>query len=74
MGARISIQFKKDKEKSICLFAHWGGIELVQKVVTYLKELKTEHESQHSQIVEPLDRMEPNTVIVDFIRYITKQL
>lgn len=74
MGARISIQFKKDKEKSIVLFSHWGGNEFAIKANDYIKELKTEQSQNPNSINDPLNRLEPNTVMVDFIRYITKNL
>lgn len=77
MGARISIQFKNKnafggerEDKSVVLFSHWGGEEFAKKAKSYVKKLKSEVEKNDG--VRPLDRLEPNTVMIDFIREITK--
>ncbi len=69
MGDRISIQFQNGKEKSVCLFSHWGGESFLETAVSYVNTLMREVKGKESG---PLDRLEPNTVMVDFIRYITK--
>ena len=71
MGARISIQFTNGSEKSPVLFSHWGGEEFLDEVNTYLQELKAE---VTDKVTEPLDRLSPQTVMVDFIRYLTKDM
>jgi hypothetical protein len=68
MGDRISIQFKNKDELSVVLFSHWDGINLLCEVNKYIKTLSKGKETH------PLDRKEPNTVMVDFIRYLTKDL
>jgi len=68
MGARISVAFKKGEEKSVTLFSHWGGEEFASEADRYVTELKSERKG----VLNPLDRLEPNTVMVDFIRHITK--
>jgi hypothetical protein len=72
MGDRVSIQFVKGNEKSVVLFCHWGGMEFVGEAQQYVDELKAERKD--GVVRMPLDRLEPNTVMVDFIRYITKDL
>lgn len=72
MGARISIQFANGNETSPVLFSHWGGEEFIDEVNTYLQELKAEQGD--NVITYPLARLEPRTVMVDFIRYITKNM
>lgn len=69
MGNRVSISFKRGKEESVPLFSHWGGLEFVEDAKEYAKKLKAKAKSNFTQ---PLDRLEPPTVIVDFIRHITK--
>ena len=71
MGARISIQFANGNETSPVLFSHWGGEEFIDEVNTYLQELKAE---VTNKVTEPLDRLSPQTVMVDFIRYLTKDM
>ena len=71
MGDRVSIQFKNGKETSIVLFSHWGGMDFVKNAKQYVKELKAEVGTKE---VNPLDRLEPDVVMVDFIRHITKNL
>jgi hypothetical protein len=81
MGARVSVQFKskttcpftqkKREEKSLVLFNHWGGMEFVKETIEYAKKLV---ESKKGKESTPLDRLEPGTVLVDFIRHITKEL
>jgi hypothetical protein len=68
MGDRVSISFKTGKEESVVLFNHWGGKEFASEALDYAQELMSERVGG----VEPLDRFEPNTVMVDFIRHITK--
>ena len=72
MGARISIQFANGNRKSPVLFSHWGGESIIDKVNEYLEELKAEQTD--NGISYPLDRLEPSTVMVDFIRDLTKDM
>ena len=74
MGDRISISFKKDEEESVILFSHWDGMTLLEKAKNYIKELKTDIENDKISISTPLTRLQPNTVIVDFIRWYTKNI
>jgi hypothetical protein len=69
MGDRVSIQFDKEGDKSVVLFSHWDGMDFVKEAKEYVKKLKT---YTGGKTTNPLDRMEPNTVMVDFIRHITK--
>ena len=59
MGDRISIQFVKDADQSPVFFSHWQGTSLLNDVESYLDE--------------PLDRLEPRTVMVDFIRWMAER-
>ncbi|MFC1535766.1 hypothetical protein ACFL4H_00200 [Candidatus Neomarinimicrobiota bacterium] len=88
MGDRVSIQFQKkgvyfgssDDEvvKSLVLFNHWGGREFPLMAIDYIKELRNEIANPTKELPYlangPLGRLEPQTVLVDFIRYITKDL
>jgi len=69
MGDRISIQFKNGKEKSVVLFSHWGGLSFFEVAKKYTLDLINEIGLKE---MTPLDRLEPNTVMVDFIRYVTE--
>lgn len=66
MGNRVSISFINGDEESVALFSHWGGRAFVKDAKDYVKKLKSEQEP--NRVVEPLDRLEPNTVMVDFIK------
>lgn len=80
MGDRISIQFERNVDswangkptkwnvKSPCLFSHWGGMEFLDKVAQYRDELIPVLEGEG----DPIDRLEPGTVMVDFVRWLTK--
>lgn len=68
MGDRVSIQFVHEGEYSPVLFSHWGGKELVKDIKRYLQGINT------GGAFTPLDRLEPGTVMVDLIRYLTKDL
>lgn len=74
MGARISMQFTDGEEQSPVLFSHWGGETLKDDVDAYMNELTAEIESKGNSSFSPLDRMEVGTVMVDFIRYLTKDM
>ena len=72
MGDRISVQFQCDGNRSVVLFNHWGGEEFLEEAIEYAKLLKKEGKDKGS--VLPLYRLEPETVMVDFIRHITKKM
>lgn len=75
MGNRVSIQFANENETSVVLFSHWGGMEFVDEAKQYVKDLKKEIESLRKEISSgPLTRLEPNTVMVDFIREFSKDM
>ena len=67
MGDRVSIQFKNGKEVSVVLFSHWDGMHFVKQAKEYVKKLNQNEGT-------PLSRLEPQTVMVDFVREITKDL
>ena len=69
MGDRISVSFKDGKDESPALFSHWGGRGFLQIALDYMKELIKETSGKQCM---PLDRREPGTVMVDFIRHLTK--
>ena len=71
MGDRVSISFVNGREESVALFNHWGGREFVDEARDYVRKLIAEN-PQHSQF-DPLDRLEPGTVMVDFIRHLTER-
>lgn len=66
MGDRVSISFRNGEQESVVLFNHWGGFGFANEALDYVKELKAE---RGSSVMMPLDRFEPETVLVDFIRY-----
>jgi hypothetical protein len=70
MGDRVSISFRKGNDESVALFSHWGGMGFVEEAREYAMRLKEER-SGH---MYPLDRFEPDTVMVDFIRHITRSM
>lgn len=66
MGDRVSIQFEKDGERSVTLFSHWDGRDIVKAARDYVAELSLE---RGESSMMPIDRREPGTVMVDFIRW-----
>lgn len=70
MGNRSSISFKQGSFESPVLCSHWGGEGLFEEAEEYVKELR--EEARKRGAVEPLYRLEPWTVFVDFIRHITR--
>lgn len=74
MGARISIRFTNKGDKSPVLFSHWGGEEFKDTAKDYIKKLRGELKEKEKGISDPLSRLEPCTVMVDFIRDITKDM
>jgi len=74
MGDRVSISFVNTdlqmfQRESVTLFNHWGGTNFVEEARAYVKDLFHE---VGDNTCSPIDRLEPNTVMVDFIRHITK--
>ena len=72
MGDRISISFKDEMRETPALFSHWRGMDLLQQVEDYLKELDAEQTDKGKGQFSPLDRMEAGTVFIDFVRWLTK--
>ena len=70
MGDRVSISFIKGTQESVALFNHWGGEQFAEDAKEYATILTNEREGGF----EPLDRFEPDTVMVDFIRHLTKDM
>lgn len=70
MGNRASVSFKKDDWESVALFSHWGGMEFVGQARAYALRLARER----TERLMPLDRLEPDTVMVDFIRHLTHDM
>ena len=74
MGDRVSISFKHGTEESPVLFNHWEGMGFVQLAKDYVIDLKKVLATRKSKGTYPLDRLEPGTVMVDFIRHITEDM
>ena len=72
MGDRISISFVNGDQKSPAFFSHWAGTSLLDSVETYLDELRGEIDAMEHPNGQPLDRLEPGTVMVDFIRWVAE--
>lgn len=72
MGDRISFSFVNGTEESVAFFSHWRGESLLESVREYLKQLKKTLKKRNTPHMSPIDRLEPNTVMVDFIRWYTK--
>lgn len=70
MGDRVSISFRHGERESVALFNHWGGREFVNEALDYLSALNERPDSA----LMPLDRKEPCYVMVDFIRWLTKDM
>lgn len=76
MGDRASIAFKQGNQESVSLFSHWGGQEFQNAALEYARKLKAKinKRKKETNLVQPLHRMNPETVIVDFIRHLTKDM
>ena len=73
MGNRISFCFKNENERSVLFFSHWDGKELLVNVKKYLIQLNEKIDNRvHKYISVPITRKEPNTVMVDFIKWFLK--
>jgi len=70
MGARVSVSFKRGANESVVLFSHWGGDDFAKEADNYITKLK-QRERKNTGISDPLTRLEPETVMVDFIRHLT---
>ena len=74
MGDRVSISFGNGGEESVALFNHWGGMGFVKEAERYARKLVRRNVGKENRTMYPLDRLEPETVIVDFIRHITSEM
>lgn len=67
MGNRVSIQFENKDEKSVVLFSHWGGEDLRDDAEEYVNKLKNKILKSKTLSSFPLGRLQPQTVMVDFV-------
>ena len=83
MGNRVSLSFVKEnsfntREESPVLFSHWRGEKLGKQAEIYMEDLIAEIKNAYaskeytSMKGSPLARLEPQRVIIDFIRWLTK--
>ena len=71
MGDRISISFVHGgQDESVTLFSHWGGREFLLKVRGYIESLDRKCPPDTMQ---PLQRREPSTIMVDFIAWLASE-
>lgn len=80
MGERVSIQFQKleqygnqdpVQEKSVVLFHHWGGDDFPQETLEWVRDFREKGKEQAvSRVSDPITRMEPQTLMVQFIGYL----
>ena len=76
MGDRASISFRNGDWESVALFSHWRGSGLVVSARKYLGELKADLQRPGGDIYKgmPLGRLDPPTVMIDFVRWLTKDM
>jgi hypothetical protein len=73
MGDRISISFRNGKEESVALFSHSDGKTFLEIVDSFLLTLtEVLHIGKHRDFY-PLSRLEPQTVMFNFIVYLQEQ-
>jgi hypothetical protein len=78
MGNRISITFKYGESESIEMFSHWDGIRFYNVAIEYADHLicKICRLEKKGTIIKgqlPLYRLDPETVMLDFIRWFSKR-
>lgn len=72
MGDRASVSFSCNGKESIILNSHWGGREFQDAAAEHGKRLV--ERAAKKKGVMPIDRLEPDVVMVDFIRELTKDM
>lgn len=72
MGDRASISFTNGGEESVAFFSHWDGAMLFTRATEYAEELCNEILDAPPKVSYPLHRLEPQTVMLDFIRWYFK--
>ena len=73
MGDRVSIQFANEDmewgDKSVVLFHHWGGRKFVDFATAWAFEFKRDMKKfAKSKGNDPTTRLEPNNVMLQFIK------
>ena len=66
MGDRASVKFKSKFEESPVFCSHWGGTDFHEAVKDFTEEILAEARGKGG--VEPLFRLEPSIMMVEFIR------
>ena len=80
MGDRISISFSVThnlnsngqswKQESATLSSHWQGTNLIKMALDFVENLQDAQASEQTNGFNPLDRLEPDIVMLNFIRMI----
>jgi len=65
MGDRVSISFRFGNHESVALFSHHGGMGFVHRAQDYA--LKLQEEAALEGPSQPLYRLDPGSVMVDFM-------
>ena len=80
MGDRVSVAFRNGKNfrdevnDSVVLFNHWGGKSTPNQALKYAKMVKEHSDNRENQNChDPIDRLEPETLMVGFICYLWNQ-
>lgn len=85
MGDRISFKFAKKAEwdktgkkddTSVVFFSHWSGRGMLGVVEDYIQQLQgilAQRNAEAPNYHAPIDRKEPDTVMVDFIMWLGRQ-
>ena len=66
MGNRVSISFWDGQVESVAFFSHWDGKRLCAAAREYIKSLGPYSKDNK---IEPLDRREAGTVMVNFVSW-----
>lgn len=67
MGERSSVSFKgSDGEESPAVYSSWGGLSLPSSALQFARDLAEAKKDSDGRW--PLDRLEPDVVILEFIR------
>jgi hypothetical protein len=72
MGDRASVSFRTGKEQSITLFSQGGGQNFFAQAADFAEQIV--QESIEKGNFSPLYRLEPQTVMVEFVHHLTKNM
>ena len=73
MSDRGNVLFYNEEEKSVVISSYWGSMGFVHVAIHYAIDLKKEIDAfkeRYPHVSGPVERLEPDVIVVDFMKHL----